>query len=213
MRRSATVKISLLAGLIGAGSLAYFWRRAIQRETERLAAILGWQPGAFVADVGAGSGTLTIAAARRVGSAGQVYATEIDSKKLHKIRKKTSKHGLGNVTVLEAEAGRSGLPSGCCDAILLRGSYHHIADPAAMTADLYRAVRPGGVVAVVDFAPRRWLTLIAPVKGVPANRGGHGIPPEVLTQEMTAAGFEAHERISPWFLDTYCMVFRKPAPG
>jgi hypothetical protein len=82
-----------------------------------------------------------------------------------------------------------------------------------MTADLYQAVRPGGIVAVVDFPPRHWLTLIAPVKGVPANRGGHGIPLEVLTQEMTAAGFEAHERISPWFLDIYCMVFRKPAPA
>jgi hypothetical protein len=61
--------------------------------------------------------------------------------------------------------------------------------------------------------PRSWLTLLAPVKGVPANRGGHGIPMNVLVQEMTSAGFEVKDRISRWFLDVYCVVFRRPAAG
>ena len=202
-------KLAVAASVAGAAGIAYLWRRAMNREAERLAAILGWRAGASVADVGAGTGTLAIHAARRVGAAGRVFATEIDPGKLQKIRKKASKHGLGNITVLEAESGRSGLPSGCCDAILLRGSYHHFTDPAAMTEDLYQALRPGGVVGVIDFSPRRWLTLIAPVREVPANRGGHGIPPGILMQEMTAAGFET-QKTSRWFLDIYCVVFRKP---
>jgi ubiquinone/menaquinone biosynthesis C-methylase UbiE len=197
-------------GAVAIGCGAYLWRRARKREAEKLTAILGWRRGASVADVGAGSGRLTIVAAHRVGRAGQVFATEIAPKKLASIRKRTVKSGLGNVTVVKAEGGRSGLPDSCCDAILLRGSYHHFTDPAAIPADLYRALRPGGVVAVVDFPPRRWLTLIAPVKGVPANRGGHGIPTDVLIQEMTAAGFDVIERISRWFFDVYCVVFRKP---
>jgi SAM-dependent methyltransferase len=113
-------------------------------------------------------------------------------------------------TAVRAGNGQSGLPAGCCDAALLRGSYHHITDPAAFTADLYHALRPGGTVAVLEFPPRRWLGAIAPVKGVPANRGGHGIPTDVLIREMTAAGFEVDRLIPGWFLDIYCVVFRKP---
>ena len=86
-----------------------------------------------------------------------------------------------------------------------------IAGAAAITADLHRAVRPGGVVAVVDFPPRRWLSWIAPVRRVPADRGGHGIPMDVLIGEMTRAGFLVKEAVARWFLDVYCVVFRKPA--
>jgi ubiquinone/menaquinone biosynthesis C-methylase UbiE len=210
MRISSIAKISVAGGVVAAGGAAYLWRRAMRHETEKLTSILGWRTGESVADVGAGSGHLTFAAARRVGPSGQVFATEVDPRKLTRIRQKASKLGLRNVSVLEAEEGGSGLPSGCCDAILLRVSYHHFTDPAAITGDLYRAARPGGVVAVVDFPPKRWLTLIAPVKGVPANRGGHGIPANVLIHEMTAAGFEVQDSFSWGLLDVYCVVFRKP---
>lgn len=208
MRRRVIGTAALVGGAIG---LACFWRRNRQREIDRLAAILGWQPGSSFADVGAGSGRLSIEAARRIGPAGRVIATDIDPKKLSRIRTSAAKHGLNNITVVQAGNGLTGLPAGSCDSALLRGSYHHFADPGDLTADLYRALRPGGVICVVDFPPRRWLTVIAPVKGVPPDRGGHGIPLQVVTREMTAAGFEVTEVIPRWFLDVYCAVFRKPA--
>jgi hypothetical protein len=48
--------------------------------------------------------------------------------------------------------------------------------------------------------------------GVPQNRGGHGIPKEILIQELSNEGFRLDRTIDYWwvFPDTrYCVVFRK----
>ena len=50
-----------------------------QEEADRLAVLLNWQPSSTVADVGAGKGQMTLAAAKRVG---KVYTTEVDAKML-----------------------------------------------------------------------------------------------------------------------------------
>jgi SAM-dependent methyltransferase len=172
--------------------------------------MLNWRQGVSVADVGAGAGHLAIVAARLVGPSGRVFASEIDPRKLDRIRRKTRNSRLINVTVVEAKDDRSGLPPACCDGVLLRGSYHHFTNPAAITADLYRSVRPGGVAAIVDFPAKWWLSFFAPLKGVPADRGGHGIPANIVVEEMTAAGFKVEEIIPRWFFNTYCLLFRKP---
>jgi hypothetical protein len=49
------------------------------------------------------------------------------------------------------------------------------------------------------------------VKGVPANRGGHGIPQKILIQELTAADFTVEKIVDDWPSDGYCVLFRKPA--
>ena len=81
-----------------------------------------------------------------------------------------------------------------------------------MDASLLRALKPGGELAVIDFPPRKGLSMSDPVKGVPANRGGHGIPQKILIGEMTAAGFAVEKILNDWPEDSYCVVFRKAAP-
>jgi len=48
------------------------------------------------------------------------------------------------------------------------------------------------------------------VKGVPSNRGGHGIPKKILVEELTAAGFKLDKSFDDWPEDGYCLLFRKP---
>src|SRR5262249_32297289 len=69
-------------------------------EVERLAGWLELQPGTRVADIGAGDGTFAVAMARRVGASGQVYATELDDKRLAEIQDAATQAGLSNVTVI-----------------------------------------------------------------------------------------------------------------
>ena len=46
-------------------------------------------------------------------------------------------------------------------------------------------------------------------KGVPANRGGHGMPKQLLIEELTAAGFQVVASPTGWPAPDYCVVFKK----
>lgn len=158
-----------------------------------------------LADVGAGKGELTFALAEAVGSAGRVFSSEIDRARLHALREAVAERGLRNVTVVEAKEKEVGLPAGCCDAIVLRRVYHHLTDPAATNASLLRALRPGGVLAVIDIPPPFFFF----------DRSALGIAPGIVVDEVKAAGFEMLRVHTDWPgrgpLDSYCALFRKPA--
>jgi len=179
-------------------------------EIARLAKAMGWKPGQTIADIGAGDGEYAFAAGALVGENGKVYATELDEKKLQKIRDEVAKRGLKNVIVLQAAEKDSNLPANCCDAIYLRRVYHHLTAPEEIDASLLRNLKPSGLLAIIDFPPRKWLTETSPVKGVPKNRGGHGIPQKILVDELTAAGFSLQQAFDDWPDDDYCVIFRKP---
>jgi ubiquinone/menaquinone biosynthesis C-methylase UbiE len=179
-------------------------------EIQRLAKVMNWKAGQVIADVGAGEGEIGFAAAAAVGETGKVYLTELDQDKLTALRKDTSRRKLKNVVILAAAEKETKLPDNCCDAIILRRVYHHLTAPTEMDASLLRSLRPGGLLAVIEFAPRKSLTASDPVKGVPSNRGGHGIPKKVLLEELTAAGFRLDKAFDDWPDDGYCVLFRKP---
>ena len=177
-------------------------------ETDRIAELLGLEPGIIVADVGAGDGDWAFRLAERVGSSGHVYATEVDKDELDKIRRRIRKDDHSNVTAVQGDQESTGLEADCCDAILLRLVYHHFTQPAVMRADLLRALRTGGLLAIIDIVPQKhWRELPeAP------DRGRHGIPVEDVIREMTDDGFEVVDQYDDWNGDDdrYCVVFRLP---
>jgi predicted methyltransferase len=182
-------------------------------EIARLAKAMGWKPGQTVADIGAGDGVYAFAASPIVGEDGKIYATELDEKKFQAIKDEVAKRTLKNVIVLQAAEKDTNLPANCCDAIYLRRVYHHLTAPQEIDACLLRNLKSGGLLAIIDFPPRKWLTETSPVKGVPKNRGGHGIPQKILVDELTAAGFTLQQTFDDWPDDDYCVIFRKsPAP-
>lgn len=174
-------------------------------EARRIERALGLRAGMIVADVGAGSGDFTSGLARAVGPTGRVYATEIEQRHLDAIDARMQAAGLRNVSTVLGTSRDAGLPAGCCDRILLRLVYHHFSEPAPMRDSLLRALRPGGRIAVVDLPPQPgW----RPLPDTP-DRGGHGIRPEVLRDEMLAAGWRLVERHDDWPGEpgAYCLVF------
>jgi ubiquinone/menaquinone biosynthesis C-methylase UbiE len=186
-------------------------------DADRLASILRIRPGMVVADVGAGSGWMTVMMGELVGPKGHVFATEIDPRALGKIRSAVRAARLSNVTVLQATASDTGLSANCCDAIILRRVYHHLTDPTDTDRGLLQALRSGGQLAVLDFRPSILTGLWTP-KGLPPNREGHGIGPMTVTNELERAGFAYVSMDDPWpgsaFVSSYCLVFTKaPSTG
>lgn len=196
----------LSAACAGCGNWTGFGFRADGPEMQRLKQALALQPGGVVADVGAGKGELTLALAREVAPRGRVFSTEIDAARLKQIRVAVAKAGIGNVTVVEARSHETGLPPSCCDAIVVRRVYHHLTDSSSVNASLLRSLRPGGVLAVIDFPPPFFW-----------SRGSLGVPASDVITEVTASGFELIQLIEDWPgrgpLGSYCVLFRRPADG
>lgn len=178
-------------------------------EAAEIARLLEAAPGSTLADVGAGDGRIALPLARIVAPGG-VYATEIEPEKRLAIRNAATDADLDNVLVVQAQADRTNLPDACCDGVLLRKSYHHLPQPEAIVADLFRAVKPGGRVVLIDFTPESHWFLPRP-DSAPDSRRGHGVRPEAAIAEMTAAGFRLAERIDSWPGRNYCLVFERPA--
>jgi ubiquinone/menaquinone biosynthesis C-methylase UbiE len=176
-------------------------------ESARLAQLLHWHAGSVVAEIGAGAGEMMLDAAQRVGPSGHVNATEVSTEKLAHLKELAAEEKSHNITVLEGAQSGTNLPPECCDSVYMRRVYHHFTEPQKMDASLFQSLKPGGMLAVIDFPPR---SSLPPVEGVPANRGGHGMPKKILIQELTSAGFQLVSEPTDWPNDNYCVVFRKP---
>ena len=181
-------------------------------EVPRLIELLELKPGMTFADVGAGFGAWTTAFSKWIGPNGRVFSTDIGEKQLAFLRETVKKEGLTNVTVLAGAERSTNLPAGCCDAILIRDAYHHLTQPNDVLRSIAASLKPGGRLAVIDFPPRPNSEVPA---GVPANRIGHGVPTDVVVQEVKAAGLTMVTQNAKWSAqsqpsDLFLVVFRKP---
>jgi ubiquinone/menaquinone biosynthesis C-methylase UbiE len=156
-------------------------------DAARLVKALKLNAGQTVADIGAGAGQLTVLLAREVGPSGRVYATELNAGLLPVIRRAADSAGLKNVSVVEGHATRTNLPERCCDALVVRFVYHHFKDPRQMNASMRQALKPGGLIAVIDFAAD------SAESADPAGRGSgnrHGVASATVVRELRDAGLE-----------------------
>lgn len=180
-----------------------------KKEAGKLVDILGVKAGSVIGEVGSGGGEMLIQILNIIGSTGKYFSTEIDEEDIWNLREMVKRKRLSNFHVIEGSDHSANLPPNSCDAIFIRLAYHHFINPEKMNQSLYKAMKPNGKLAVIDFTPSFWMKWWAP-KGIPENRGGHGMPKDILIKEMEDAGFELVKKIDPWFYRFYCFVFRKP---
>jgi SAM-dependent methyltransferase len=159
--------------------------------------------------LGPGHGQLTLAVAKHVG---KIYSTELDDKLVTNLQQlaETEK----KLVPVKAAETETKLPEACCDSIFMRLVYHHLTKPLEVDASLFRALKPGGLLVVIDEEPPAGTK---PPEGVPENRGGHGTPQKLLVEELASAGFQAVNSLDDWpnhehpANQRYCAVFRRPS--
>lgn len=108
--------------------------------------------GSRVLDVGAGTGTLALTLADRVGAAGSVVAVDPAEEMVRFARAKAARRGT-SVTFDVGAAQALPYPDSTFDAAVTTLVLHHVPAELRATAvtELLRVVRPGGVVVVGDF--------------------------------------------------------------
>jgi ubiquinone/menaquinone biosynthesis C-methylase UbiE len=177
--------------------------REIYHEREALARLVDAKPGMSVADIGAGSGFMTEIFAKMVGASGRVYAVDINPKMLEHVSQLAAKNGLKNIqTVLDNDTSTELKPDSV-DLIFLCDTYHHFEYPKAMLASMYKALRPGGQVVLVEF---HLVQGKSPAWMFEHVRAGQ----EVFTKEFVDAGFTFEKELpASFFTENYVLRFRK----
>jgi ubiquinone/menaquinone biosynthesis C-methylase UbiE len=160
----------------------------------------------IVADIGAGNGQQAIEIARYIGPEGRVFATELGEETLETLRNRIDRRNVQNITTIKGDPAKTNLPAECCDAVYMRRVYHHVAQPDSMNLSLFKTLKPGGRLAILDFEPDG-------SEGKPGDRDqgdSHGITTETLIAELSGAGFV---QISEVQFDGryYRVLFQKPA--
>lgn len=125
--------------------------REVEEKPEHVLDVLAIAPGSVVADVGAGSGYFTERLSRRVGPTGKVIATDLQPEMLALVKKRMGTKGLSNIEPRLATETDASLPEGAVDLVLMVDVYHELPRPKETLAQVKRALRKNGRLALVEY--------------------------------------------------------------
>ncbi len=138
---------------MGAGGADWLDRNERESEEHPDAALdaLQLKPGMVVADVGAGTGYMTLRMAKRVGPNGKVYGEDLQPEMLRRLRQNAAKAGLGNIEEVQGTESDPKLPAGKLDLILLVDVYHEFSQPQIMVRKMREALKPDGRLVLLEY--------------------------------------------------------------
>jgi SAM-dependent methyltransferase len=107
--------------------------------------------GASVADIGAGSGYITVRLAARVGATGRVFANDVQPQMLNILARRLNNANITNVTLIEGTLDDPKLPPASVDLALMVDVYHELSQPQAILRHVRESLKPGGRLVLLEY--------------------------------------------------------------
>lgn len=152
---------------------------------------VGMQEGMQVADLGCGrSGTLTLAASRRVGTSGLVYAVDVIPEVLEHLSGRIRAGGHDNIQVIWSDievVGKTAIPEQSLDRCFLQNVLSSLIAEEYALEEALRLLRPGGTLVIVD-----WTKSLSPSAAIPSRI----ITPAQIERHAERLGFVPQERFT-----------------
>jgi SAM-dependent methyltransferase len=110
--------------------------------------------GATVLDLGCGSGTDTLIAARRVGAIGKVIGVDFSASMLSRVRQAVTQSGIPNVELRESDAERLPIADGEIDVAIVNGIFNLNPARDAILRELARVIKLSGKLFAAELILR-----------------------------------------------------------
>lgn len=145
--------------------------------------------GSSIADLGCGTGYLTIPLAKHLlkdKKDGTVYAVDINSEILEVLKERAK--GIENIKILQSEENSFPIESGTIDASFLVTMFHELDDPAAFLMEIRRISKPFHQIVVVDWSD---------VQGEMGPPMSERVPEKDLIKFFKDRGYALKKRFAP----------------
>ena len=186
------------------GHQAIRWLERANREEEeapsKAIAALNLKPTDVIADIGAGSGYYTFRLAPLVPK-GRVIAVDIQPEMITFLETKEKKLGLTNVEAHLGEIDDTKLKPNSINAALMVDAYHEFSHPREMMESLFKALKPGGRIILLEYRAEDPTVPIKPL---------HKMTEAQSRKEMEIVGLKwksTDSKLLPW---QHLMIFEKP---
>jgi len=143
--------------------------------------LLECRPGMTAVDLGAGTGYFIGYLSEAVGADGRVLALDAEQSMIDAMAARIERDELLNIRPTLVSPDDPALPPRSVDRILIVNTWHHISGRVGYAEKLLTALRPGGLLLIVD------LTMDSPLGPPPEKRLTH----DTVMHELEAAGFAA----------------------
>lgn len=166
-------------------------KRDREEATLRMREELRLTPGMKVCDMGAGNGYHTLPMAESVGATGTVYAVDVQPEMIEMLKQRIAEKRLTNIEPIVGLYHDPNLRPGTCDLILLVDVYHEFSHPVEMLVAMRKALRPDGLLVLVEFRAEDDSVPIKPE---------HKMSKAQILKELTANGYKLAREFDelPW---------------
>ena len=116
---------------------------------------LNLQTGAYIADIGSGSGFYVILAAKIVGESGRVFSIDVQEELVSKIKKDAQNQGIFNIEAIwgnAEEIGGTKLREDSIDAAIVSNVLFQVEDRDTFIKEIKRILKPSGKVLLVEWS-------------------------------------------------------------